>query len=134
MKPRTFTIHLLASWSPAWVKVTACWLALALGFFAFETALHSGHRLAEPGKAAECQTLSASKHLTGASVEISDVSAACPATGEAVLFYTEYFQPVFSALVKGRAPPFAQPNLVVRSTTEPNARILVPSARNICPV
>lgn len=107
MKPRTSTIHLLASRSPGWVKATACWLAFALALFTFETALHSVHHLSEPGKSAECQALSASKHLTAASVEISDVSVACLATGEALLFYAEYFHSVFFALVKERAPPLA---------------------------
>lgn len=86
-------------------RAAACWFALALGLFTFETALHSVHHLGEPREAAQCQALSVSQHVTGAAVGTADVEkpilSAEPALPTAPDFHRAF---VFHAH-KGRAPP-----------------------------
>jgi hypothetical protein len=55
-------------------------LVLILSTFTFGTAVHAVHHLSDPGKAAECLVFSASKHVSGALDEPSDLRA----TGVAV--------------------------------------------------
>jgi hypothetical protein len=88
-----------------WQRTAVLWLVLCLVAFGFETALHSIHHLSEPRKAAECQTLSASKHLMGAPVDISTVTVIFHATTAALFLRQDPFRPGFPSPTQGRAPP-----------------------------
>lgn len=89
-----------------WRRVAALSLALVLGFFAFETAVHSVHHLSDPQKATQCQVLSASQHVTGAPAETSGLCApplaaeARPSAGAESLLPPGFLRPD-----QGRAPP-----------------------------
>ena len=86
-------------------QVAILWLALCLVAFGFETALHSVHHISEPTQAAECQALSASKHLASTSGEISTVSGVFHATAATVPLRRGPLPPGLSSPVQGRAAP-----------------------------
>jgi predicted membrane protein len=56
-------------------RTAALGLALGLGIFTFDLAVHSVHHLSEPENAAECLVFSASQHVSGTLVEPGDVHA-----------------------------------------------------------
>jgi hypothetical protein len=86
-------------------QVAILWLALCLVAFGFETARHSVHHISGPKQPADCQVLSASKHLTSVSGEISTVSVVLHATAAMGPLRWEPLPPGFSSPVHGRAPP-----------------------------
>jgi len=65
-----------------WPRTAAIGLVLAMGTFAFGTAVHSVHHLSEPGRAAECPVLSAAQHVPGALAAPCDICALLPAATE----------------------------------------------------
>jgi len=87
-------------------KATALFLALVLGFFALETAVHSVHHLSEHQNVAQCQVLSASQHVVGALAETSEISAPTLAAEPPPSVGTESILPAcFFRPDRGRAPP-----------------------------
>ncbi len=53
-------------------------LALVIGLFAVEAAVHSVHHLSEPDAAARCLVLSVSQHLEGTCLELPTVAVPAP--------------------------------------------------------
>lgn len=98
----------LGLWGIAWRrrKAAAISLTLILGFFAFETALHSVHHLSDPQKGAHCPVFSASQHITGAPAGTSDLctptlaTEVAPSAGAERILPARFFRPD-----QGRAPP-----------------------------
>ncbi len=87
-------------------KITALFLALALGVFALDTAIHSVHHLSEPQNAAQCPVLSASQHVVGALAETSEICAPTLASEAPPSVGTESILPArFFGSDQGRAPP-----------------------------
>ncbi len=90
-------------------KATALFLALALGVFGLETAIHSVHHLSDisPSQnAAQCPVLSASQHVVGALGETSEICAPTLASEAPASVGTESILPArFFGSDQGRAPP-----------------------------
>jgi len=104
----TFLLAALALGAVLWrrKKAAAVCLVLTLGFFAFETALHSVHHLADPQKGAQCQIFSTSQHVSGATTEAWDLCAPAPLVDGLPFPYGDTTPPAsFLRPDQGRAPP-----------------------------
>jgi len=81
-------------------------LAVTLGVFALEAAVHSAHHLSDADGAARCMVLSASQHVDGTSLELPAVAA--PALAPHAVLLDEGPSEPRSARFRvdaGRAPP-----------------------------
>jgi hypothetical protein len=87
-------------------RVAVSSLALALGLFALEAAVHSVHHLSDADAAARCVVLSASQHVDGASLDLPVAEGPAPVQ-HAVLLDEGEGCPSCARfrLDAGRAPP-----------------------------
>jgi hypothetical protein len=68
------------------LRVLAFPLALVVGIFVVQTAIHSIHHLDDPHAAAVCPLFAAAHHIAGVSNETPDLGVpTCAATGPAVI-------------------------------------------------
>jgi hypothetical protein len=81
-------------------------LAAVVGLFTFEAAVHSVHHLTDPGSAALCPVLTASKHVSWAAAETPDAEAPTWDRGSVPLARTDSICLAQSYRPHaGRAPP-----------------------------
>ncbi len=88
------------------VRAVALGLALALGVFTLETAVHSVHHLADPDARAACPVLTGSQHLSWGEAQVADAgvprlcASAAPMVRLADAPRWQIYRPH-----QGRAPP-----------------------------
>lgn len=89
----------------AWSSAAILSLALLVGFFGLEAAIHSVHHLSDPGQAL-CPIFSASQHVVGVCDQVADAGAPTATLSAGLAVDAERTPPLprFPCF-EGRAPP-----------------------------